>query len=149
MWKGRFTSLKIFFWRGLQVTVFWMRHSFNIWCSYFSLWRKSTFIQTFVILFQIVFFSGNSIRVLLLISVENHSHWYRSIKTRTNTVVTFIIIFDDLSNIDKSEKNVFWWLLVQLAQLFYFHLLFLDHYKFPGNCPPTTPLSQHFALREK
>ena len=25
----------------------------------------------------------------------------------------------------------------------------LDHYSFPGNCPPTPPLSQHFALSEK
>ena len=25
----------------------------------------------------------------------------------------------------------------------------LDHYSFPGSCPPTPPLSQHFALSEK
>ena len=24
-----------------------------------------------------------------------------------------------------------------------------DHYTFLGNCPPTPPLSQHFALSEK
>ena len=24
-----------------------------------------------------------------------------------------------------------------------------DHYKFLGNCPPTPPLNQHFALSEK
>ena len=26
---------------------------------------------------------------------------------------------------------------------------FTDKLKFPGNCPPTPPLSQHFALSEK
>ena len=26
---------------------------------------------------------------------------------------------------------------------------FKDHYTFLGNCPPTPPLSQHFALSEK
>ena len=26
---------------------------------------------------------------------------------------------------------------------------FLDYYRFLGNCPPTPPLSQHFALNEK
>ena len=24
-----------------------------------------------------------------------------------------------------------------------------DHYTFLGNCPPTSPLSQHFAVSEK
>ena len=26
------------------------------------------------------------------------------------------------------------------------NLNFSDHYTLPGNCPPTPPLSQHFAL---
>ena len=26
--------------------------------------------------------------------------------------------------------------------------VFLDHFMFLGNCPPTAPLSQHFALSE-
>ena len=28
------------------------------------------------------------------------------------------------------------------------NLNFSDHYTLPGNCPPTPPLSQHFALSE-
>ena len=85
-----------------------MGHSFNFDVPIFLCDRKVSLTQTFLILLQIVFFSKNSDRVLLLISVENHSHENKSLKTRTNTVVIFIIIFDDLSNIDKSKTNVFW-----------------------------------------
>ena len=30
-----------------------------------------------------------------------------------------------------------------------YRVVALDHYTFLGNCPPTPPLSQHFALSEK
>ena len=33
--------------------------------------------------------------------------------------------------------------------VFFFELKFWDHKTFLGNCPPTPPLSQHFALSEK
>ena len=51
-----------------------MRHSFNFDVPIFLSDRKVSLTETFLILLQIVFFSENSVRVLLLISVENHSH---------------------------------------------------------------------------
>ena len=33
--------------------------------------------------------------------------------------------------------------------VFYMEVIMSDHKTFPGNCPPTPPLSQHFALSER
>ena len=45
----------------------------------------------------------------------------------------------EMSAVFSSYQETFVWLL----------FFFSDQLRFVGNCPPTPPLSQHFALREK
>ena len=51
----------------------------------------------------------------------------------------------DLS--DRERSNDVW--VINTAELFGLTEVKVDHYTFLGNCPPTPPLSQHFALSEK
>ena len=48
------------------------------------------------------------------------------------------------------QKINLWWHFINSYNLFsWLRIDIMDHYTLLGNCPPTPPLSQHFALSEK
>ena len=64
------------------------------------------------------------------------------------------VFLSQIAKIKNQAKECPLWCsdLGPLIQLFAVLLRFIgipDHYTFLGNCPPTPPLSQQFALREK